>query len=80
MLPSIACPLSPDGLSFSGQQYATSLLNLLHNDPSESGPSMASSSKPELHHSLMVQPGFREPTDPAVGFEHGELSARMKHL
>lgn len=74
-LPSIAYSLSPEGLSLTGQQYATSLLNLLHNDQGEIGPSMASSSKPELHSSWMVQQGFRESVDPAVGFEAGKPSA-----
>lgn len=73
-LPSIAYSLSPDGLSLTGQQYTTSLLNLLQNDQGEMGPSMASSSKPDLHHSWMVQQGFREPVDPTVGFEPGKLS------
>ncbi|XP_058506253.1 transcription cofactor vestigial-like protein 1 [Solea solea] len=68
-LPSIAYSLSTEGLSLTGQQYATSLLNLLHSDRSEMGPSMASSSKPELLPSWTVPPGFRESVDPAVGFE-----------
>lgn len=76
-LPSIAYSLSPDGLSLTGQQYATSLLNLLQNDQGEMGPSMAHSSKPDLHHGWMVQQGFREPVDPAVGFEPGKLSAAL---
>uniref|UniRef100_A0A3P9BFK3 Si:dkeyp-11e3.1 n=1 Tax=Maylandia zebra TaxID=106582 RepID=A0A3P9BFK3_9CICH len=46
-LSSIAYSLSPDGLSLTGQQYASSLLNLLHSDRGEMGP-VASSSKPEL--------------------------------
>ncbi|XP_023254228.1 transcription cofactor vestigial-like protein 1 [Seriola lalandi dorsalis] len=68
-LPSIAYSLSPEGLSVTGQQYATSLLNLLHSDRGEMGPSMASSSKPELIPSWTVPQGFRESVDPAVGFE-----------
>ncbi|XP_041800140.1 transcription cofactor vestigial-like protein 1 [Chelmon rostratus] len=70
-LPSIAYSLSPEGLSLTGQQYARSLLNLLHNDHGELGPSMASSSKPELLPSWTVPQGFRESVDPAVGFEPG---------
>lgn len=70
-LPSIAYSLSPDGLSLTGQQYARSLLNLLHNDHGEVGPSMASSSKPELLPSWTMPQGFRESVDPAVGFEPG---------
>lgn len=70
-LPSIAYSLSPDGLSLTGQQYATSLLNLLHSDRGEMGPGMASGSKPELLPSWTVPPGFRESVDPAVGFEPG---------
>lgn len=69
-LPSIAYSLSPEGLSLTGQQYATSLLNLLHTDQAEGGPSGGpSTSKPELHHSWMMQQGFRESVDPA--FEPG---------
>lgn len=79
-LPSIAYSLSPEGLSLTGQQYATSLLNLLHTDQGEVGPSMASGSKPELHHSWMTQQGFREPVDPAAAFESGKPLAAMKHL
>lgn len=70
-LPSLAYSLSQEGLSVTGQQYATSLLNLLHNDRSEMGPSMASSSKPELPPSWTMPQGFRESMDPAVGFEPG---------
>lgn len=79
-LPSITYSLSPEGLSLTGQQYASSLLNLLHTDQGEVGPSTASSSKPELHHSWMMQQGFREPVDPAVAFESGEPLAATKHL
>ncbi|XP_035016458.1 transcription cofactor vestigial-like protein 1 [Hippoglossus stenolepis] len=68
-LPPIAYSLTPQGLSLTGQQYATSLLNLLHSDRGEMGPSMASSSKPELLPSWTVPQGFRESVDPAVGFE-----------
>ncbi|XP_026212841.1 transcription cofactor vestigial-like protein 1 isoform X2 [Anabas testudineus] len=75
-LPSIAYSLPPEGLSLTGQQYATSLLNLLHSDRgAEMGPSMPSSmpssSKPELLPTWA--PTFRESTDSlnAVGFEHG---------
>lgn len=70
-LPSNADSLSPEGLSLTGQQYATSLLNLLHVDQGQMGPSMASSSKPDLHPSWTMPQGFRDPGDPAVGFEHG---------
>lgn len=70
-LPSITYSLSPEGLSLTGQQYATSLLNLLHSDRGEMAPSMASSSKPELLPSWTAPPGFRESVDPAVGFEPG---------
>lgn len=71
-LPSIAYSLSPEGLSLTGQQYATSLLNLLHHEQADMGASLASSSKPELHHSWMVQPGLREPVDPAMVFKAGK--------
>ncbi|XP_059201698.1 transcription cofactor vestigial-like protein 1 [Centropristis striata] len=70
-LPSITYSLSPEGLSLTGQQYATSLLNLLHSDRGEVGPSMASSSKPELHPNWTVPQGFRDSVDPGVGFEPG---------
>lgn len=78
-LPSIAYSLSPEGLSLTGQQYATSLLNLLHTDQTEGGPSGGpSTSKPELHHSWMMQQGFRESVDPA--FEPGEPSTVIERL
>lgn len=70
-LPPLAYSLSTDGLSLTGQQYATSLLNLLHNDRGEIGTSMASSSKPELLPSWTGPQGFRESMDPSVGFEPG---------
>nr|XP_046262822.1 transcription cofactor vestigial-like protein 1 isoform X2 [Scatophagus argus] len=70
--PSIAYSLSHEGLSLTGQQYATSLLNLLHSDRGEMGPSLASSSKPELLPSWTVPQGFRESADPAVVFEPGQ--------
>ncbi|XP_028271766.1 transcription cofactor vestigial-like protein 1 isoform X2 [Parambassis ranga] len=73
--PSITYSLSPEGLSLTGQQYATSLLHLLHSDRSEMGSSVASSvastSKPELLSSWTVPQGFRESVDPAVSFEPG---------
>lgn len=69
-LPSISYSLSTEGLSLTGQEYATSLLNLLHTDQAEGGPSGGpSTSKPEVHHGWMVQQGFRESVDPA--FESG---------
>ncbi|KAM8908730.1 transcription cofactor vestigial-like protein 1 isoform 2-T2 [Spinachia spinachia] len=70
-LPSLAYPLSPRAMGLAGQQYATSLLNLLHNDRGEMGPSVASGSKPELHPSWPVPQGFRDSVDPAAGFEPG---------
>lgn len=71
-LPSIAYSLSPEGLSLTGQQYATSLLNLLHTEQADMGASLPSSSKPELHPSWMAQPGLREPVDPNVAFKPGK--------
>lgn len=72
---SLAYSLSSEGgLSITGQQYATSLLNLLHNDRGEMGPSMASSSKPELHPSWTMPQGFRESVEPAESFEAGKSS------
>lgn len=80
-LPSIAYhPLSQEGLSLTGQQYATSLLNLLHSDRGEMGPGIASSSKPELLPSWTMPQGFRESVDPAVAFEPGKSAATIQHL
>ncbi|XP_017263621.1 transcription cofactor vestigial-like protein 1 [Kryptolebias marmoratus] len=70
-LPSIMCSLSPEGQCFTGQQYSASLLNLLHSDRGEMGPSMASSSKPEPVPGWTVPQGFRESADPPIGFEPG---------
>ncbi|XP_068182183.1 transcription cofactor vestigial-like protein 1 isoform X2 [Antennarius striatus] len=67
----LAYSLSPEGLGVTGQQYTTSLLNLLHNDQGDMGPSMACSSKPDLHPSWTMPQGFRESMDPTVGFEPG---------
>lgn len=71
-LPSIAYSLSPEGLSLTGQQYATSLLNLLHTEQADMGASLPSISKPELHPSWMVQPGLREPVDHTMAFKTGK--------
>lgn len=71
-LPSLAYSLSPEGLSLTGQQYATSLLNLLHTEQADMGASLPSSSKPELHPSWMVQPGRREPVDHTMAFKPGK--------
>ncbi|XP_061581601.1 transcription cofactor vestigial-like protein 1 [Cololabis saira] len=70
-LSSIMCSLSSEGLSLTGQQYATSLLNLLHSDRVEMGPSMASSSKPDTHSRWTLQPAFRESVDPSLNFDPG---------
>lgn len=65
-LPSFAYPLSADGLSATGQQYSTSLLNLLHSDRGEMAPGQPSSSKAEL------LPNWTVPqVDPATVFEPG---------
>lgn len=69
-LPTISYSLSPDGLSLTGQQYASSLLNLLQSDRGEMGP-IASSSKSELLPSWTIPQGFRESVDPAAAFEPG---------
>ncbi|CAJ1058842.1 transcription cofactor vestigial-like protein 1 [Xyrichtys novacula] len=69
--PGLPYTLSQEGLSLTGQQYATSLLNLLHNDRGDLGPTMASSSKPEMLPSWTVPQGFRESVDPALGYETG---------
>ncbi|XP_029021896.1 transcription cofactor vestigial-like protein 1 [Betta splendens] len=65
-IPSFAYSLPSQGLSLTGQQYASSLLNLLH-DRNEVGPSMASGSKPDLLPSWSMPQGFVEPE---AGFEH----------
>ncbi|XP_056898477.1 transcription cofactor vestigial-like protein 1 [Takifugu flavidus] len=70
-LPSLAYSLSPEELSLTGQQYATSLLNLLHTEQVDMGASLPSSSKPELHPSWMVPPGLREPVDHTMAFKPG---------
>lgn len=78
-LPSIAYTLSSGDLGLTGQQYATSLLNLLHTDQAEGGPSGGpSTSKPELHHNWMTQQGFRESVDPT--FEPGETLMGIQFL
>ncbi|XP_037531676.1 transcription cofactor vestigial-like protein 1 [Nematolebias whitei] len=71
VLPAIVCPLPPEGQCFTGQQYSTSLLNLLHSDRGEIVPSMASSSKPEPVPGWTVPQGFRESVDPSISFEPG---------
>ncbi|KAJ3587875.1 hypothetical protein NHX12_011470 [Muraenolepis orangiensis] len=70
-LPPIPYSLTTDGLSLTGQQYATSLLNLLHSDRGEMGPGVASGSKPELLPSWTTPSAFRESLDPGVGFDPG---------
>ncbi|XP_053735518.1 transcription cofactor vestigial-like protein 1 [Synchiropus splendidus] len=70
-LSAIAYNLPPDGLSLTGQQCATSLLNLLHSDRGDIGSGMASGSKPDLLPNWMVPPGLTDSVDPAVGFESG---------
>ncbi|KAM7417412.1 hypothetical protein PAMA_017187 [Pampus argenteus] len=70
-LPSITYSLPPDGLSRTGQQYATSLLNLLHSDRTDMLPSMASTSRPELLSRWMVPQGFRDSVDSTAEFEPG---------
>lgn len=73
-LSTIMC-LSSEGLSLTGQQYATSLLNLLHSDRGEMGPSVASSSKPETLPRWTAPPMFRESVDPSPNFEQGNPAA-----
>ncbi|KAM4733257.1 transcription cofactor vestigial-like protein 1 isoform 1-T4 [Anableps anableps] len=70
-LSTIMCSLSSDGLSLTGQQYSTSLLNLLHGDRGEMGASIPSSSKPDPLPNWAMPPGFRESVDPPIGFEPG---------
>jgi len=79
-LPTIMCSLSSRELSLTGQQYATSLLNLLHSDRPEMGPSTVSNSKPEPAPSWAVPQGYRESADPPVGFETGNTAAAMQRL
>lgn len=63
--------LSQDGLSVTGQTYATSLLNLLHSERGEVAPGVASCSKPDLLPGWTMPSGFRDPVDPTAGFEPG---------
>ncbi|XP_061644230.1 transcription cofactor vestigial-like protein 1 [Phyllopteryx taeniolatus] len=63
---------SAEDLSLTGQQYTSSLLNLLHSDRAEMGPGVASSSKAEHPANWMVPQGFRDSVEPAGGFEHGQ--------
>lgn len=66
-LPSITFSQSHNGLSDTGQQCSSSLLNLLNTDRTEMPSSgLPSSSKPELLHNWMVPP-----VDPSAVFEHG---------
>ncbi|CAL8263205.1 unnamed protein product [Lota lota] len=70
-LPPIPYSLSTEGLSLTGQQYATSLLNLLHSDRNEMGPGMASSSKPDLLPSWTAPAAFRDALEPSADFDPG---------
>ncbi|XP_061691728.1 transcription cofactor vestigial-like protein 1 [Syngnathoides biaculeatus] len=69
-LPSTA--YSAEDLSLTGQQYASSLLNLLHGDRAEMGPGVASGSKAEHLANWMVPQGFRDSVEPAGGFQTGQ--------
>uniref|UniRef100_A0AAV2MJX8 Uncharacterized protein n=1 Tax=Knipowitschia caucasica TaxID=637954 RepID=A0AAV2MJX8_KNICA len=68
-LPHMSCPLSP-GLSLTGQQCSTSLLNLLHTDRPDMAPSLPPNlpptSKAELHPNWMFPQ-----VDPSNVFEQG---------
>ncbi|XP_037119048.1 transcription cofactor vestigial-like protein 1 isoform X2 [Syngnathus acus] len=77
-LPSAA--YSVEDLSLTGQQYASSLLNLLHSDRSEMGPGVASGSKAEHLANWMVPQGFRDSVEPAGGFEPGKPSYAIQHV
>ena len=79
-LSTIMCSLSSEGLSLTGQQYATSLLNLLHSDRVEMGPSMASGSKPEALPRWTLPQGFRESVDPPIDFEPGNPAVSLQNL
>ncbi|XP_077433685.1 transcription cofactor vestigial-like protein 1 isoform X2 [Vanacampus margaritifer] len=68
-----AAEYSADDLSLTGQQYASSLLNLLHGDRAEMVPGVASGSKAEHLANWMVPQGFRDSVEPAGGFEPGQL-------
>lgn len=66
-LPSITCTQSHNGLSVTGQQCSTSLLNLLNADRTEMPPSgLSSVSKADLLQNWMVPQ-----VDPTAVFEHG---------
>ncbi|XP_019718898.1 transcription cofactor vestigial-like protein 1 [Hippocampus comes] len=77
-LPSAA--YSVEDLSLTGQQYASSLLNLLHGDRAEMAPGVASGSKTEHLANWMVPQGFRDSVEPAGGFEPGKPSYAIQHL
>ncbi|KAK0148906.1 Transcription cofactor vestigial-like protein 3 [Merluccius polli] len=71
-LTSMPYSITTDGLSLTGQQYATSLLNLLHSDHNEMGPGGASGSQPELLLPSWSTPAaFNDSLDPSVGFDPG---------
>ncbi|XP_056456396.1 transcription cofactor vestigial-like protein 1 [Gadus chalcogrammus] len=70
-LPPIPYSISAEGQSLTEQQYATSLLNLLHSDRSEMGPGLASGSKPELMPSWTGPAAFRDALDPSADFDPG---------
>ncbi|XP_057706713.1 transcription cofactor vestigial-like protein 1 [Corythoichthys intestinalis] len=71
---------SVEDLSLTGQQYASSLLNLLHSDRAETGAAMASGSKAEHLANWMVPQGFRDSVEPVGGFEPGKPSYAIQHL
>lgn len=64
--------LPNEGLGMTGQQYASSLLNLLHSDRAEVSTDMAPGSKPDFLPSWTSHPGFRDPMDPVVGLDSGK--------
>ncbi|XP_077466645.1 transcription cofactor vestigial-like protein 1 [Stigmatopora argus] len=71
---------SVEDLSLTGQQYASSLLNLLHGDRAETVAGMASGSKAEHLPNWMVPQGLRDSVEPAGGFELGKPSYAIQHL
>lgn len=65
--------LPPEELGMTGQQYASSLLNLLHSDHrAEVSPGMAPGSKPDFLPGWTGHPGFRDPMDPALALDSGK--------
>ncbi|XP_077388097.1 transcription cofactor vestigial-like protein 1 [Festucalex cinctus] len=73
-------PYSAEDLSLTGQQYASSLLNLLHGDRAEMAPGVASGSKAEHLANWMAPQGFRDSVEATGGFEPGKPSYAIQQV